>query len=330
MQHKLFGRWILTEARWRLFIFGFILLYGVTINQVLHLRPDHLFLALAIFAFGFLGKERGKLFLIDWFPFILFWILYDMMRGVADSIKGGYVNVVEPYSLESLLFGWMTSSHIPAFSFVQWRISHDGHWYKIIVDLISGNTYAIHFAAPLALMWVFWHTVDDRRTFYRFTYTLTVLNLAALATFMVYPAAPPWYVYKYGLQQPALIGMVSGAVGGLLDIDNFFRMKLFTTLWDKFNPNLFAAIPSLHGAYPLAIAFFIWKKFRGRTWMWFLYPALAWFAAVYLNQHYIIDLLIGMIYLVGAYLVTERILVPIIFNRFVDYQRSFRALNRNQ
>lgn len=161
MAHKLFGRWIVSETRWKLCILGFILLYGLTINQFLHLRPDHMFLALVIFAFGFLGKERGKLFLIDWFPFILFWILYDMMRGVADSIKGGYVNVVEPYRLEALFFGWMTSHDIPAIWFAGWRVAHEGRWYKEILDLISANMYTFHFAAPLVLMWILWHTVDD-------------------------------------------------------------------------------------------------------------------------------------------------------------------------
>ena len=330
MSHKIFGRWTVSDARWKFFILGFILLYGLTINQFLHLRPDHMFLAMAIFAFGFLGKERGKLFLIDWFPFVLFWILYDMMRGVADSIKGGYVNVVEPYRLEALCFGWMTGHDIPAIWFAGWRVANEGRWYKEILDLMSANMYTLHFAAPLILMWIFWHTTDDRRSFYLFIYTITVLNISALATFMIYPAAPPWYVDKYGFQQPGIVGMVSGAVGGLLAVDNMLKVKFFTTLWDNFNANHFAAIPSLHGAYPLAIAFFIWKKFRGKTWLWFIYPLLTWFAAVYLNQHYIVDLIIGAGYLAAAYMLTDRILLPKVFDRYVDYQRTIRALGRER
>jgi membrane-associated phospholipid phosphatase len=137
-------------------------------------------------------------------------------------------------------------------------------------------------------------------------------------------------VDKYGFQQPAAVGMISGAVGGLLAVDNMLKVTFFTTLWDNFNPNYFAAIPSLHGAYPLAIAFFIWKKFRGRTYWWFIYPVLTWFAAVYLNQHYIVDLIIGAGYLAAAYLLTDRVLLPRVFDRFVDYEKTIRALGRGR
>lgn len=302
-----------------------VVVYMITINQFLHVRPDHVFLALVVLAFGTLGRERGRRFLVDWFPFILFWILYDMMRGVADSIQGGYVHVAEPYRLEQTFFGWITPGVVPPLWFAEWRIAHDGTLYKGALDLLSANMYTVHFGAPLAFMWILWHTAGDRRTFYRFIYTLTVLNLGALATFMLYPAAPPWYVELHGMRQPSELGMVSGAAGGLVALDQMFRVRFFETLWDHFNPNLFAAIPSLHGAYPLAIALYAWSRF-GRRARWVLaYPGLTWFAAVYLNQHYIIDLVAGAAYLALAYLLTERVLMPRLLERWVDFGVPVRA-----
>ena len=67
-------------------------------------------------------------------------------------------------------------------------------------------------------------------------------------------------------------------------------------LYAKFNPNEVAAVPSLHGAYPFIIGLFsviIWKK-KGIP--AFIYPVLVWCAAVYLQEHYIVDLILGWIY----------------------------------
>ncbi|MGQ0721279.1 MAG: phosphatase PAP2 family protein [Candidatus Eiseniibacteriota bacterium] len=309
-----------SQRRWKIGILLFVLVYTMAINQLLHVRPDHLFLALVVLAFGFLGKESGRRFLVDWFPFILFWILYDMMRGVADSIQGGYVHVAEPYRWESALFGWVTPGEVPPLWFAGWRAAHDGEWYKGALDLLSANMYTLHFGAPLIFMWILWHTADDRRTFYRFVYTLTVLNLTGLTTFMLYPAAPPWYVELHGMRQPSEVGLVSGAAGGLVALDQMFRVRFFETLWDHFSPNLFAAMPSLHGAYPLTIAVFAVLRF-GRRARWVVaYPALTWFAAVYLNQHYIVDLVAGAGYVAVAWLVTERALMPYLFDRWVDFR----------
>lgn len=61
------------------------------------------------------------------------------------------------------------------------------------------------------------------------------------------------------------------------------------------SPNRFAAIPSLHGAYPLL--FMLVLAMHGVRTRWILicglYAVSMWFACVFFNQHYIVDLLIG-------------------------------------
>ncbi|MDZ7261972.1 MAG: phosphatase PAP2 family protein [candidate division KSB1 bacterium] len=306
-----------SDQKWKIYVFIGVVIYFILINQVIHVRPDHAFLALVILAF-LLGKEKAKRFLTDWSPFIFFWIAYDMMRGVADSIRGT-INVVLPYKVELILFGSLFGGQIPCFWFQDVQKALDGSVFKALVDLLCANMYTIHFAAPLLLGWIFWHTCDDRKMYYRFVYTLTVLNVMALITFMAYPAAPPWYVYKIGFNQPGPNADYWGiSAGSLINVDRLLGVKFFTTLWDSFNPNHFAAIPSLHGAYPVVISFFAYKKFKKYPIPLIVYPALTWFAAVYLNQHYIIDLIIGVIYFAVAYQVEERVLLPGVFNKFLD------------
>lgn len=296
------------SRRWRLYVLLAVVLYFVAINQVIRVRPDHAFVALLVLA-TLLGKEKGRRFLIDWSPFIVFWTAYDMMRGIADSVRG-VINVALPYQVELALFGPLFGGQIPSFFFQQWQQTLGASPLRQLLDASGGLFYTLHFGLPIVLGWYFWHTRDDRRLFYTFVGTLTLLNFSALVTFMAYPAAPPWYVYAHGFGQPAKTSFWGMGAGGLLNVDRMIGTKFFTTLWGGFNPNHFAAIPSLHGAYPVVIALFARKGLRWPAPLVALYPLCVWFSAVYLNQHYIIDLLIGTGYVVVAYEMASRVLVP--------------------
>ncbi len=316
------GRWQslqqkLRSNRWRGYILVGIAVYLVLVNQIIRVRPDHVFIALLLFAIT-LGRGRMKRFAMDWSPWILFWIAYDMMRGIVDNWRG-LINVVKPYEWELALFGPLFEGILPCFVLQDWQHMMEGTFIKGLLDASGGLFYTLHFGIPILLGWLFWHTTDDRKMFYRFVWTMTLLNFAALITFFLYPAAPPWYVYSYGFgQPPQTIGWGLGA-GALVNVDKMIGMNFFQTLWGGFNPNLFAAIPSLHGAYPVAAAFFTWKKFRRVPFLLALYPLGVWFSAVYLNQHYIVDLIIGAAYLAIAYQITDKVLIPHVFSRWVDW-----------
>jgi hypothetical protein len=49
-----------------------------------------------------------------------------------------------------------------------------------------------------------------------------------------------------------------------------------------------------------------------------LYPAAVWFSAVYLNHHYVIDLIIGGFYVIAAYFIATKLLYPVFFARFIE------------
>jgi hypothetical protein len=316
------SRWPI-DANVKLAGVAWVFVYLYTISRTIGIRPDHAFLSLIIFVFLFYGRAWGKLFLIDWSPFILFWVAYDMMRGVADSIRG-QINVEGPFNIEVAMFGWMTPAAVPAFYFQQFQVTYEGTWLRTVLDLTSAFMYALHFVSPLILGWFFWNTLNERRTFYIFIYALTVLNVMALITFMVYPAAPPWYVFQHGLGQPPDTMLDSS--GSLVNFDKIVGRRMFVSFYNTFNSNLFAAIPSLHAGYPTTIALSLWWRLRGRAWLWVIYPLVAWFAAVYLNHHYIIDLVIGSAYALVAFAVSRFVLVPYVFDRFVDYDVTSRGL----
>ena len=300
-----------------------VFVYLYTISRTIGIRPDHALLSQIVFVFLFYGRKWGKLFLIDWLPFIVFWVAYDMMRGVADSIRG-QINVEGPFHLEQHLFGWLTPAAVPPFYFQQFQVAYEGTLIRLVFDLTSALLYALHFVAPLVVGWFFWHTLNERRTFYLFVYALTVLNVMALVTFMLYPAAPPWYVYKHGFGQPADVMLDSAAA--LVNFDKIVGRRFFVSFYNTFNSNLFAAIPSLHSGYPSMIALCLWWRLRGRAWRFVVYPLLAWFSAVYLNHHYVIDLVLGSLYAIVAWGVARFILMPLVFDRLIDYELTSRQL----
>lgn len=299
-----------SSRRWKLYLLAGILAYFITVNQFITLRPDHVFFVLFLFMFV-LGGEKAKRFIIDWLPFIGLWIVYDMMRGVADNWRG-YVYIRELYDAEFALFGRFFDNLIPAFWFQQFEYAHADRLWKMALDIFAANLFSFHFFGPLILGWILWHTVNDRRMYYRFVWTLTVLNVMAFISFFLLPGGPPWYVLKYGFDQPA--GHMFGTPGSLINIDNMFKMKFFTNLWDNMNPNYFALIPSLHAAYPVINSLFAFIKFRKYRLLLILYPLLTWWATVYLNHHYIIDLIIGGIYVIPAYWIAHKILMPKVFD----------------
>ncbi len=304
------------KHKWKLYLLLGVTVYFIIINQILHVRPDHIFLALFMFSF-ILGKGKAKRFGVDWLPFCGFWIIYDMMRGVVDGWRAEG-NIRNVYDWEFTLLGDFFNNLIPSFWFQQLQYNNEGAWWKGLMDVLSANLYAFHFAFPLLLGWILWHTFNDRLMFYRYVWTLTTLNVMALITFFIFPACGPWYVMQYGFEQPT--GFLIGTAGSLVNFDRMLQMNLFTTLWDNFSANQFAAIPSLHGGYPMVLSLFAYLKFRKKMFLFALYPLSVWWAAVYLNLHYLVDMFLTIPYIFAAYFIANKILIPKIFGPWFLYE----------
>ncbi|MGC4116208.1 MAG: phosphatase PAP2 family protein [Myxococcales bacterium] len=111
-----------------------------------------------------------------------------------------------------------------------------------------------------------------------------------LVGYLLYPAAPPWYVAAHG-PGPADPSVVSSAAGAVR-FDALLGTDFFASFYSR-NPNPFAAMPSLHSAFPVVVAYAVWD----RGWRWRVpaaaYACLIWFSAVYLDHHWILDVVAG-------------------------------------
>lgn len=297
-------------ARWRLLVLGLLVLYFIQIDNLMKVRPDHAFLSLLVVALV-LGNARR--FLIDWSPFIALWIAYDFMRGVVDDLAGK-INIAAPYLLEQRLFAWLFGGQIPNFAFVELQQANAQAAWKKALDSFTSGLYAMHMAMPILLAWIFWNTLRDRRMFYRFMVSFSIVTWTSFATYFVYPAAPPWYVKDFGFVQPEPSFKGAGA-GNLVAADRWIGIPLFESVYKHLNPNKFAAIPSLHSAFPLLILIFCLKRFGRKAWPVAIYPLGVWFSAVYLDHHYLIDIILAWVYVAVGTLLGEMVIFPALFQR---------------
>lgn len=288
-----------------------ILLVGGAILQAF--RPDHLLFifVLCVIVSSALGRERARQFLKDWTPWFLFWLGYDMLRGVADQVR--QINIENVYNCERFLFGWIFGGEVPPIWMQGFKQAHDGAWFIKVLDMMGGIYYGIHFFIPWILGLVLWGYRKDRKLFFRYTYAIAILNLLALLTFVLFPAAPPWYVMKHGFAQPVVEHLIAGSAGGLGKLDKMLGVHFFSKIWGELNPNRFAAVPSLHGGHSLIVAIFGVIAFHSagkKRHLFWIYPAGMWFSAVYLNHHYVIDLLLASIYIGIGIFLTEKWIYP--------------------
>jgi membrane-associated phospholipid phosphatase len=135
--------------------------------------------------------------------------------------------------------------------------------------------------------------IRNRERFRIWMNMVIVLAVAGVATYFVYPMAPPWladdggvfpgsYVGRYSSEGFDLIGL--HLVGGLVSQGQYLV-------------NPVAAMPSLHTAYATLAAGFFW--FGRRWWHKLLlacYPLAMGFTLLYGGEHYLIDELAGAAY----------------------------------
>jgi membrane-associated phospholipid phosphatase len=129
------------------------------------------------------------------------------------------------------------------------------------------------------------------------------MNVFGVITQVLLPCAPPWYNLKYGVITADY--SMPGDPGGLSNVDKLFNSNLFTSMFNS-SPLVFGAMPSLHSGMAVIVTLFAFsfsKKFGA---LMCCYVVWIWMATIYFNHHYLIDLLVGMVYACIAYRVFNK------------------------
>lgn len=223
----------------------------------------------------------------DWVAVVLLLVLYNVSRGVAD--KDFAPHITEMIHGDETMFGWLTGGVVPTV----WLQDHLYHiniqWYDVAVSFV----YFSHFVTALIVAVVLW--MRNRARWASFIRRFITLNVLGLATYFLYPAAPPWMAAYDLYIQPIHDGLATRGWSaiGLHGAGNLLNAAKI----DAANP--VAAMPSLHSAYALIVVAFFLPTVRKRWWPLLLaYPLAMTFTLVYSGEHYMTDVLVGWFYVV--------------------------------
>lgn len=250
--------------------------------------PDKLAIFLTLV---FMIFNQAKSMLKRLLPFIILLLAYESFRSVADSLNT-HVN----YTFAPSVDKWMFNGQLPMDSLQSWLYHGHASWYDIVLYI----PYLLFFAIPIGLAVLVWKTRDEY--YWRVISTYLTVFFSGFLTFLLFPAAPPWLASQNGY-----IGhmtRISSQVWSSLGIHDF------PSLYNKISPNPVAAVPSLHSACATIFSIFIFKIY-GRKWgaISLIYPAMIYFGVVYEGEHYVFDVLMGILYAVLGYLIVK-ILYP--------------------
>ena len=204
-------------------------------------------------------------------------ITYDFFR-LAVPLRGE-IHVADLHGAELSWFG--IDGQTPA----AWL----AHYTHPAIDFPTGVAYIVYLYIPMVTAIVLYWVDRERMLLVGWAFLLT--NLVGMVVYIAYPAAPPWYVAEHGLG-PAILDAAPSAAGAAR-FDALIGIPYFETFYSR-SANVFGAMPSLHVAYPTST---LLAMSHDKRWAYPLaaFVALVSFAAIYLQHHYIFDVLAGLL-----------------------------------
>jgi membrane-associated phospholipid phosphatase len=242
---------------------------------------------------GWRNPRPWARFVMDWMPLFVVLVSYDLVRAQADSLIPR-AHLDPQLAIDKFIGGGKAPTVRLQDAYL--RPNHL-HWY----DYAAFVVYLSHFVAVLVVGVVLYRV--NRERFRRFAKVFLVFSLAGYATYVLYPAIPPWLAGRQG----ALPGATRAVHTIWQHLDLEFMERVFSGNPRYSNP--VGALPSEHAAYPLLFLLLFWA-IASRGWRIVLvsYTFVMAIALVYLGEHYVTDVVVGWIYAIIAVLVVSRVL----------------------
>ncbi len=229
-----------------------------------------------------------------WFIYVAGLFIYTLLRAQADNflfpIQVGY-----PIEFDKVVFGgiepvvWLQSrffspSGVGIFDVIATQV----HWSFFVVP---------HAMAAAIYIW-------RRPLFARYVIMLVTVEFAGLVCFYLIPTAPPWLAAQYGEIGP--VYRVMNFVGGSMDAETY--RTLYSALGE---PNSVAAVPSIHMAVTFAGYLWVRRFYPAVAPLFLVYSGLMALSLVHLAEHYVFDLLAGVLIAVAVDFVVARFSGPL-------------------
>lgn len=299
---------------------GAVALWLVVTAACVGFRPEHPVLAVVILALFFASAPSRRL-VVALIPFILFGISYDWMN-IVPNYTVNPVDTGDIYNAEKGLFG-IAGADGTLLTPNEFFALHTSK----VMDFLAGIFYLCWVPLPIAFG-LYLYFKGRTEAYLHFAIVFLLVNLIGFAGYYIHPAAPPWFVAKYGFEP--ILG-TGGDTAGLGAFDAMTGLGIFNGLYAR-NANVFAAVPSLHSAYTLVALIYAVRYRAPRAWAAVLAVVTAgiWFTAVYTSHHYIIDVLSGIACAFAGFAVFEFLIMKLPgARRFMDRYAAYVAVRRH-
>jgi hypothetical protein len=246
------------------------------------------------------SESTWKRVVVDWLPFYLLLTLYDMLRGFAG--KWLTPHALPQIHIDEWLFGGTAPTVSLQHALYTPGVAHPWDYAAFVV-------YMTHFVVPFAIAGILWKYAHDR--FRRYSALLLGLTFAALLTYALYPALPPWLASQDSYLQPT--AKIIDEMWTHIRMSN--GSSVFSATGHFADP--VAAMPSLHSAYPVLLMLFFWKSAGRWRWLLPLYPLAMALTLVYTGEHFVIDIFFGWTYAITIFVVGNKL-----FDRYEMRRRN--------
>ena len=221
----------------------------------------------------------------DWLPLGALLVFYDQSAPLAKLLHRPLHTALQIH-FDELLFGKPLLTIQLQHLFDQTKAVR---WW----EYPRFGLYMTHFFVALVVAGILWRFSYQR--FREFRPQIVILSTLGFATYVLYPAAPPWYmgdhlhvvstIYRTVFETWGKLGLKSAgsiADGAITGTDLGNRL---------------AAVPSMHAAISLFIACFFWRGARPCVRVVLVVYVLAMaFTLVYSGEHYVFDIVVGWLY----------------------------------
>ena len=163
----------------------------------------------------------------------------------------------------------------------------------VLYAVYSSYFSIIHIVTPLVLL-------AKKDWFPRHVIMCVIVFWGGLVIYYLLPTAPPWLAS-------------SGEVSRVMDhVGRSINEASYEVGQERFGTNPVAAMPSVHMAATVVVAFTLWRLWRPLAVVGVIYSVVMGFALVYFGEHYVIDVLAGILLAVGAYIVVTKYWEPLV------------------
>ncbi|HMF39919.1 MAG TPA: phosphatase PAP2 family protein [Polyangia bacterium] len=236
--------------------------------------------------------------LLSALPFIILAAVYDWLGLARSFVAARGVHVLGPYLFERALFG--VGSGADRLTLNELFARH--HW--AAVDLVAGCAY-LSYVFAVAGFAIFLALADRTHAGVARTralgWTFLGVNVVSFVIYLLWPVAPPWYVATHGLGPVAVDAAASPAA--LVRWDALVGVPYFANFYAQ-SSDVFGSMPSMHCAYPALLVAYGRELGRIRLLVALVcFQLIMCFSAVYLQHHYLTDVLAGLLCALLGYIV---------------------------